>query len=71
MMRNYTRRYRWGKLTVQTDFVRPETPVLYRIDNDDEWQPTPFQAANFYRMGAPDERIMLRTVNDWLAGQAG
>jgi hypothetical protein len=58
-----TRKYGVTRLTVVADTVRAEKPIMYMVDNDGEWQGTPFQTATIRH----DINGALSLVWRWLA----
>ena len=60
-----TREYGCTRLAVVADTVRAEQPIMYMIDNDGEWEGTPFQTANIQH----DITRALPLVWKWLSDQ--
>jgi hypothetical protein len=65
MVSTRRRAYVWGVLEIQGDFAQASALILFRIDRDGEFKPSPYQVAD---AGHSIPRA-ITLVNKWLKSQ--
>lgn len=61
-----SKKYGSTRLTVLADTAHADAPVIYRIDNDEQWNCSPFSTANIHH----NIEEALPLIWKWLQGSA-